>query len=162
MKNLILFIALLALGTSAYGQRKKLSGKKLENALATCDSQEIDVKQSQHKQEFKLPGCGGTLKVKQVKSGSQKVPNVILRKVTKCSYVTIGTNGNFKTKNETTHYAMSEQSERRYGGSYSVKEDQVNFNGRGVSDNNVRMVLHSETGKTCVRVRVFLGNVFAN
>lgn len=162
MKNLLLFIAILALGTSALGQRKKLSEAKLENALATCDAAEIDIKQSQHKQEVTLPGCGGSIEIAQSKNGSQKVPNIILRKVTKCSYATIGTNGNFKTKNGTTHYAMAEQSKRKYGGSYVAKEEQINFNGKGVSDNNFRMVLHSGTGKTCARVRVFLGNVYAN
>ena len=170
MKKTLLLVIVLTLGTSVFAQkRSKLSSQKLENALAAClsakNSSEIIIKTSQHKQKIKVPFCGGTVSIAQVKKNGVKVPNFEIIDSGKCSYLTVGTNGNFKTKNVTRHYAMvkgykSSQGGDNYGGNYPVAEELINMVDNGAKENNFRAVLHSGSGKTCAKVRVFLGNVY--
>lgn len=164
-KNIFLILLLtLTLSTVSFGQKRAaLTDSEIEKSLDECayGGTEYTLDQSEHKQEFKIPKCGGTLEVKQSQNGSQKIPQVILRDVSKCSYLTLGVNGNYKPKSVSKTYSMNAQgSGQSYGGSYVIKDEQINYNGSGYKDNNVRIVLHSKSGKTCAQVRVFLGNVY--
>ncbi len=158
MKKIITLLSVLSI-TAAFAQvdvSKKLSNSQISDALDNCRTRIINIESNELGQERKLNDCGGTLKI--TKKNDGKDAYLTISDVEKCSNLTIGANSDFELKTVSRNYQMDGKN-GEYRKSLKIAQDAIySYDGGKFT----RIVVYSNSGSTCERIKASLGKKTVN